>query len=704
MTFELIPGEAGLLGATPQADGVNFALIAPNAERVELCLFSGDGRRELARLDMPDRTDQVWTGFAPGAAPGLAYGYRVHGPYAPERGHRFNPCKLVLDPYARALAGDFRWGPEHYGYQLETGRPHDTFDERDNAATAWKGLVTDPDATAPPRPGPATPWDRTLICELHVRGFTMRHPDLPETERGRLSGLAAPAALDYLRALGVTALELLPIHAFLDDHRLVEAGLRNFWGYNTLSYFAIHPAYAGADPIGEMRAFVDAAHDAGLEVLLDVVYNHTCEGSSRGPTLSFRGIDNALYYRLREDDRREYADVSGCGSTLDAYEPAVRRLILDSLAYYRRAFAVDGFRFDIAPSLGIAPDGAFHPSAPFFAELAGRSELHGAKLIAEAWDAAGGFQVGNFPHGWAEWNAKARDAIKRFWRGDLGLAGEFAKRFSGSADLYLETGRPLWSSVNYAACHDDFPLADFTRYARKHNEANGEDNRDGPGDSYGANYGIEGPTDDPAINAIRARQTRNLATSALLAFGAPMWLAGDEFARTQGGNNNAYAQDNETSWVDWSLLTTPEGAALHRFVTRLTALRASAPAYRGDHFPAPRGHDEYTTIRWISPRGDDMREDDWRAGASGAFAACIEAPSTGASPPGALLIVFNPSQAAQQLRLPATAAGRWLHVLDTVEPDRDPGALILEEGAVFETPERATFIFTDRPDAAAEGA
>jgi glycogen operon protein len=589
------------LGAHLIEGGVAFKLAAPNATRVELCLFDAAGKREIARHDMPDRDGAVWTGFLPKAKSGLVYGYRVHGPYAPDQGHRFNPAKLALDPFARALAGAFSWTPAHYGYPLQTGHPDAGLDTRDNAAWMLKGRVVDLSVLPRIAPGPRTPWRDTLIYETHVRGFTMRLPDLSTKERGCFAGLAAPAAVRYLRALGVTAIELLPIHSFLDDSWLVDKGLRNFWGYNTINYFTPQARYASSEPMSEFRSFVNTLHETGLEVLLDVVYNHTCEGDHRGPSLSFRAIDNAAFYRLNPKNPARYADISGCGATLDAAKPLVQRLILDSLVHWATVGGVDGFRFDIATQLGVESDGRFNPCSALLQAIAAEPALAGKKLIAEAWDAAGGYQVGGFPKGWSEWNGKARDAIRQFWRGDEAMAGEFAQRFAGSPDLYASKGRPATASINFVACHDDFPLHDLTRYAEKHNHANGENNRDGPDHSLSCNYGVEGETADAAIQELRERQAHNMLLSALFARGVPMLLAGDEFGRTQGGNNNAFAQDNETSWLDWDLAASRDGQRRLALVRQAIALRAALrPADDAVVFLAPRGA-AMTPADWALP-------------------------------------------------------------------------------------------------------
>lgn len=664
----LRPGEPAVYGATVVDGGVNFALAAPGAERVELVLLAPGGGVQLACHELPGEDDGVFHGFAPGLQPGVAYGYRVHGPWAPEAGHRFDPSKLLLDPWAKALTGQFRHGPEHIT------RPGQWID---NAQMMVKGVVADPAVFAPLPRGPAIKWHRTLISELHVRGFTMTHPQLNARERGTLAGLASDAALDWLKALGVTAIELLPIHSFIHDGFLVDRGLKNYWGYNTLNYFTPHAEYAAGDPVAEMRDFVRAAHDKGLEVLLDVVYNHTCEGDHRGPTLSFRGISNSGYYRLQAAAPQFYADITGCGATLDASKPLVRRLITDSLVHWAEAYGIDGFRFDLASHLGTGPDGGFASGCHALADISAHPRLRRLKLIAEPWTAAtGGYQVGHFPHGWAEWNDTARDAFKGFWRGDPRRAGGFAEALAGSARIYRSRGRPLHSSVNYVACHDGFTLADLVRYARKHNLANGEHNRDGNDHSLSANYGHEGPSDDLALEALRERQMRNMLASVLLAFGTPMMLAGDEHGRTQRGNNNAYAQDNDISWHDWSLALGPLGQSRTAFAQRLVALRHRIHGPLSINFPdsGPFG-DPHAS--WWSLWGHPLTHEEWEDPQLRTLGLLIDT--------GGWLILVNAADHDVRFRLPeapAQGAGpaTWAGVLDTAEPDRPEGTWRLRGG------------------------
>ena len=654
-------GDPSVYGATVMDGGVNLALAAPDATRVELVLFTPDGTAELARVDLPACEGGVFHGFLPGLPAGTAYGYRVHGPWAPEAGQRFDPMKLLLDPWARGLAGQFRHGPEHFT------RPGAS---ADNAATMVKGVVMDPARLAPLPRGPRVPWHRTLITELHVRGFTMTLPGLTAAERGTFEGLATDAALDWLQALGITALELLPVHAFIHDGFLLDRSLRNYWGYNTLSYFVPHTEYSAGDAVQGLRALVRAAHARGIEVLLDVVYNHSCEGDHRGPTLSFRGIANRSYYRLQPGAPQHYADITGCGATLDAASPLVRRLVTDSLVHFADAYGIDGFRFDLASQLGTGADGRFDPRAHALADITDHPRLRRLKLIAEPWTAAeGGYQVGRFPAGWGEWNDVARDAIKGFWRGDARRAGGFAEALTGSPRIYRGQGRPPHSSINYAACHDGFTLADLVRYARKHNLANGEHNRDGNDASLSANYGHEGPSADPALEALRERQMRNLLASVLLAFGTPMVLAGDEFGRTQHGNNNAYAQDNPVSWHDWVLALGPTGQARTAFFRRLVRLRARIHGALPAGFPdsGPCGHPH---AGWWSLWGHPLGHDEWEDPQLRTLGLLVD--------PGGWLLLASAAEEPVRFRLPhAPAHGddpvRWVGVLDTAEPDRPEG-------------------------------
>ncbi|MGK9166422.1 glycogen debranching protein GlgX [Inquilinus limosus] len=660
----LLPGRPWPLGATPTEGGVNFALFSAHAERVELCLFDAEGRQELARRDLPACTDQVWHGFLPGAGAGTVYGYRVHGPYAPRDGHRFNPNKLLLDPYARGLAGSFRWDDSVHGYRRGDPEADLSFDPRDSAPFVPKSVVIDPthdwQDDAPPR----TLWAETVIYEAHVRGLTMRHPGVPEPLRGTLAGLAHPAVIDHLRRLGVTAVELMPIHAFIDERALFERGLRNYWGYNTTAFFAVHPAYAGGlPPLDALRQAVKALHRAGIEVILDVVYNHTAESDVFGPTLNFRGIDNLSYYQHAPQDRREPFNPTGTGNALDLAHPRVLQMVMDSLRWWVEAAHVDGFRFDLATTLARV-DGEFTPAAPFLQAVAQDPVLAPCKLIAEPWDIGpGGHRTGGFPTGWSEWNDRYRDGVRRYWRGDPGLRPELARRLSASADLLDHDGRGAWASINFVTAHDGFTLADLVSFSRKHNEANGEGNRDGTDDNHSDNLGAEGPSTDPTIAARRARRRRNLLATLLFSQGVPMLLGGDELGHSQQGNNNAYCQDGKLTWLDWSA-TDP---AFLDFVTRMVALRRAHPALRQPRFlhGALNGVDGLHDVAWLRPDARPMTAADWEDPAGSALGVLLSEPG---APP--LLLLLNAAPKDIAFALPPL--GTWHPWLDTARTPSVP--------------------------------
>lgn len=621
------PGSSHPLGARFHAgpggvEGTNFALWAPGAEAVELCLFDALGTE--TRCTLAELTHEIWHGFVPGVRPGQRYGFRVHGRWDPWTGARYNPAKLLLDPYARAVDGDFSLPPEVYGHVRDWPQQYiaDTVrDDRDSAPFVPKGVVVHDDDDWADDVRPKTPWADSVIYELHVRGFTMRHPGVPPELRGTYAGLAHPAAVEHLTGLGVTAVELLPVHQFAHEDHLLRRGLRNYWGYNSVGYFAPHAGYSASgtagQQVGEFKRMVKALHAAGIEVILDVVYNHTAEAGELGPTLSLRGVDNRGYYRLQSDQRR-YADYTGCGNTLHAGRPHVLRLITDSLRYWVTEMGVDGFRFDLAAALARSMHDVDMLS-PFLAVIAQDPVLRRVKLIAEPWDVgSGGYQVGAFPPLWTEWNDRYRDAVRDFWRGALPDVRDLGYRLSGSSDLYAWGGRRPYASVNFVTAHDGFTLRDLVSYERKHNEANGEANRDGTDDNRSWNGGAEGETDDPRIAALRRRQLRNLLTTLLLSTGVPMLVAGDEFGRTQGGNNNAYCQDNETGWVDWSLLSDPEWSGLFALARRLVALRRAHPVLRRRAFFSGRaqGADGLRDLAWFTPAGAEMTERDWYAPAA----------------------------------------------------------------------------------------
>ena len=602
------------LGATFDGLGVNFAVFSAHAERIDLCLFDPTGRQEIVRYPLPECTDEVWHGYLPDARPGLLYGYRAHGAYEPERGHRFNPNKLLLDPYARRLAGAVRWSDTLYGFRMGSPRADLSFDRRDSAAAMPRSVVTADafDWTGDVRP--AVPWGETIIYEAHVKGLTQLLEEVTPAERGSYAALGHPKVIAHLQRLGITALELLPIHGFVQDRFLQDKGLANYWGYNSIAFFAPEQRYMATGSADELRMAIRRLHAAGIEVFLDVVYNHTAEGDETGPTLSFRGLDNATYYRAPADDRRRCINDTGCGNTLDLSHPRVLQMVADSLRYWVESFRIDGFRFDLGVTLGRDGNDGFDPRSGFFDVLRQDPALNGIKLISEPWDLGpGGYQLGNHPPGFAEWNDKFRDAARSFWRGDPGLRPGFASRLAGSADLFDARARRPWASVNFVTAHDGFTLADTVSYERKHNEANGEDNRDGTDDNRSVNWGVEGPTDDPAITALRRRVARSMLTTLMMSLGTPMLLGGDEFGRSQGGNNNAYCQDGAISWFDWGGLDTDEGHLLSDFVRRLTAIRRHYPLVRAGRFLHGRTEAApgLLDIDWFDERGAHLSPEDW---------------------------------------------------------------------------------------------
>jgi isoamylase len=612
--MRLWPGTAYPLGATWDGGGTNFAVFSEAAEAVELCLFEeGDGgTRAETRVELTEVDGFVWHGYLPDVGPGQRYGYRIHGPYTPATGHRCNPAKLLLDPYGKAVDGEVHWNEAVFGYRFnDPASPNTT----DSAPYMPVNVVINPFFDWGDDRLPRIPYHETVIYEAHVRGLTKRHPDLPTEERGTYAGLAHPAVIEHLTGLGVTAVELMPVHQFVSEHALQERGLANYWGYNTIAFLAPHNGYAAArqpgGQIAEFKAMVRALHDAGIEVILDVVYNHTAEGDHRGPTLSFRGIDNAAYYRLNDDDRAYYVDYTGCGNSFNVRSPHALQLIMDSLRYWVTEAHVDGFRFDLAAALARELHDVDRLST-FFDLVQQDPVVSQVKLIAEPWDVGeGGYQVGNFPPLWSEWNGKYRDAVRDFWRGEPATLPEFASRLTGSSDLYETSGRRPVASVNFATCHDGFTLTDLVSYNDKHNDANGEGGRDGSDDNRSWNCGVEGPTGDPAILALRARQRRNFLATLFCSQGVPMLLAVDEIGRTQQGNNNAYCQDNDVSWVDWGMA---EGEAdLLGFTRALSALRRDHPVFRRRRFflGHPDGDGHLADIAWLNPAGREMRDADW---------------------------------------------------------------------------------------------
>ncbi|MDH5538247.1 MAG: glycogen debranching protein GlgX [Rhizobacter sp.] len=657
----LWPGRPYPRGATWDGMGVNFALFSESAERVELCLFDHSGRQEIKRLAFLEQTDQVWHGYLPQARPGQLYGYRVHGPYRPREGQRFNGNKLLIDPYARNIMGAVRWHDALFGYRIGHGEGDLSFDRRDSAPYMPRCKVVETAFSWGDDRPPHVPWHETVIYELHVRGFTMRHPEVPQALRGTFAGLACAPVIEYFKRLGVTTIELMPVHAFIDDRQLVEKGLRNYWGYNSIGFFAPDHRYSASGKVNEFKTMVRTLHEAGIEVLLDVVYNHTAEGNEWGPTLCFRGIDNAAYYRLSPDNNRHYEDFTGCGNTLNMQHPRVLQLLMDSLRYWVTEMHVDGFRFDLASALARELHAVDRLSA-FFDILRQDPVLSRVKLIAEPWDlGSGGYQVGNFPVGWAEWNDKYRDTMRGYWKGEGGIIGEFAQRFTGSSDLYNRSSRRPYASINFVAAHDGFTLADVVSYNDKHNEANGEESRDGHNHNLSWNCGAEGPTDDTQVLALRARQQRNFIASLLLSQGVPMLLAGDEIGRTQGGNNNAYCQDNELSWVDWTL--DDDKRSLLEFTQHLLALRAAHPVFRRRDFFQGRPligsgvHD----IVWLRPDGTEMGENEWQQDHARALAVFLSGDGLnevdGRGRPvhdDSFVLLFNAGADAVTFALPAT--------------------------------------------------
>jgi glycogen operon protein len=613
---KLLPGKPFPLGAHWDGLGVNFAVFSAHAELIELCVFDSAGRREIARFELPDCTDEVFHGYLPQGRPGLVYGFRAHGPYQPEHGHRFNPNKLLLDPYAKKLVGSVHWSDTLFGYRIGAAREDLSFDRRDSAPAMPKAVVVDGTFHWGNDTAPCTPWEDTVIYEAHVRGLTMRHPEIAPHERGSFAALGDPWVIEHLQRLGVTAIELLPVQAFLQDRFLIARNLRNYWGYSTLAYFAPEPSYlAAADgSLHEIRQTIRRLHAGGIEVILDVVYNHTCEGSEMGPTLSWRGLDNLSYYQAVRGQPRRLVNDTGCGNTINITHPRVLQMVLDSLRHWAQAYRVDGFRFDLGTTLGREAHG-FDPGSGFFDAIRQDPVLSRLKLISEPWDIGpGGYQLGRHPPGFAEWNDRYRDSVRRFWRGDAGQRPEIAARLLGSSDIFENFRRKTWASVNYIASHDGFTLEDIVSYSERHNEANGEDGQDGHGDNHSANYGAEGPSADAGIREARGLRKRAMLATLFLSHGTPMLLAGDEFGRTQQGNNNAYCQDNEISWVDWARgLDHGENEALANFTSRLIALRAAHPSLRSGRFMhgAAEVLPGIIDVAWFDEAGTVLNEAAW---------------------------------------------------------------------------------------------
>jgi isoamylase len=687
--MRVLEGMPHPLGASWDGRGTNFALFSANATKVELCLFDPQGRRELERVALPERTDNIWHGLLPDVSPGQLYGYRVHGPYEPERGHRFNANKLLIDPYTKQLAGRIVWSDALFGYRAESSREDLSFDRRDNARGMPKSVVIDEAHTRVRERRPHIPWEDTIIYEAHVKGLTQLREDVPPAWRGLFRGLAAQGVIDHLRRLGVTTLELLPIHGFVDDRHLVEKGLRNYWGYNTLCYFAPEARYAQDNPNESFRSTVARLHDAGIEVILDVVYNHTAEGNHLGPTLSFRGIDNAYYYWLLPDKPRFYDDFTGCGNSLNLSRPRVLQMVMDSLRYWVEAFHVDGFRFDLATTLGRGPYG-FDRRAAFFAAIRQDPVLSTVKLIAEPWDIGlGGYQVGAYPSGWSEWNDQYRRVLRRYWRSESDLLGDLGRRMTGSADLFDKSGRGPNASINHVTVHDGFTLADLVSYNEKRNMANGEDNRDGSDDNLSTNCGVEGPTDDQDIVALRHQLRRNQLACLMLAHGVPMLLAGDEVGNSQNGNNNAYCQDSEVGWVDWSQQG-KEGADLTDFIARLADLRRRFPQLRPRHWVEGKRSDGTYGALWLTPQGTEMTETDWKF-PNARFLSYVLDGRLGSEP---LYIVLNAAPESIKFKVPKWLNyNAWAPLLDTTDIDGTPQGELLLIGKLSEAPPVSVQVF-----------
>ncbi|MGS2722674.1 glycogen debranching protein GlgX [Porticoccus sp. GXU_MW_L64] len=675
MTLKALePGHHYSLGANWDGEGVNFALFSAHAEKVELCLYDSAGQYEISRHTLPEKTHDIWHGYYPGLQPGAIYGYRVYGPHDPQEGHRFNPNKLLIDPYAKQLHGEFSWNEAHFGYHRGDPEQDISFNNWDNAPWVPKSVVVAPFDARPALARPRVPWRDTTLYELHTRGFTIAHPDVPELMRGRFAGLSQAKIIEYLKALGITSVELLPVHAFIDEHFLVEKGLGNYWGYNTLNFFSPHGRYLSNGDIGEFRQMVDAYHDAGLEVILDVVYNHTCESNHFGPTLSFRGIDNASYYRLQSEQPRYYLNDTGCGNTLNTNHPRVMRMVMDSLRYWSGEMGVDGFRFDLAAVMGREAQG-FNREAAFFQAVNQDPQLTRCKFIAEPWDIGpGGYQLGNFPAGWSEWNDNYRDTVRRFWRREPGNLPSFARCIHGSSDIFERSGRKPWASINYVASHDGFTLRDLVSYQERHNSANGEGNRDGHRDNLSDNFGIEGETDNPTINRARRCQQRNMLATLMVSQGVSMLQAGDELGRTQQGNNNAYCQDNDVSWLNWNL--DDDAAQLREFASRLIALRRAYPLLKCPyylHSPAGIGQ---VKIAWLNSDGEHMRDEHWQEHHYYLLGYMLT-DSDGTT----VLTIFNNERQSQTFHLPEQP--HWYCLADTSQDQiAAPHELSLQEGAI----------------------
>ncbi|WNC68682.1 glycogen debranching protein GlgX [Thalassotalea nanhaiensis] len=668
------PGKHYPLGATFDGSGTNFALFSANATKVELCLFDKVTETELSRVELTEYTDEVWHGYLPQVQPGTLYGYRVHGPYEPHNGHRFNPAKLLLDPYAKQLNKSFTWSERHYGFDINSCAQDLMIDHTDNAVCMPKCVVVEPLVGL--NNAVTVNDNETIIYEAHVKGFTQLNPDVPVEMRGTFKGLSHPSVIEYLKDLGVTSVELLPVHGFFDESFALEKELKNYWGYNSIAFFAPEPRYCQQQDLIEFQQMVDAFHQAGLQVILDVVYNHTAEGNHMGPTYSFKGIDNASYYRLEPQDKRFYINHSGCGNTLNLAHPRVLQMVMDSLRYWVEVMGIDGFRFDLAPILGrqdLQGNDNFYGHSSFFAALRQDPVLAHVKLIAEPWDIGhGGYQLGQFPGNWYEWNDRYRDAVRRFWRGEGNMIAEFARRLHGSGDIFEHHGRRPYASVNVVTTHDGYTLHDLVTFEQRHNQANGEQNRDGHKSNFSRNYGVEGETSDANINKIRKQQKRNILATLFLSQGTPMLLAGDERNNSQYGNNNAYCQDNEITWINWDK---QDEQQVH-FVKQLIKLRKQHPLLNrlnyqhGQQVSAKTGLPD---ISWFNCHGEAMDESNWHNKALKSFAMMLadtnnfdENKKANVSNDDALLIIFNAADVASNFQLP-NLPGNWIQIINTAD-------------------------------------
>ncbi|MEJ2803783.1 glycogen debranching protein GlgX [Comamonadaceae bacterium PP-2] len=681
----LATGKPYPLGATSDGLGVNFAVFSANATRIDLCIFDAAGRKEIARFTLPECTDEVWHGYLPDAQAGLVYGYRAHGPYEPENGHRFNPHKLLLDPYGKKMLGQLRWTDALFGYRIGHRQADLSLDRRDSAPAMPKSVVVEDNFNWGSSRRPETDFADTVIYETHVRGVSAQRDDVRGDARGTFAALADPYFIEHLQRLGVTAIELLPVHAFAQDQFLLQRGLRNYWGYSTLSYFAPEPSYLSTGEIKEMRMAIRRLHAAGIEVFLDVVYNHTCEGNHLGPTLSWRGLDNASYYRLVPGNERYYIDETGCGNTVNLSHPRVLQMVMDSLRYWAHAYQIDGFRFDLGVTLGREGTG-FNPGSGFFDAIRQDPQLSTLKLISEPWDVGpGGYQVGNHPPGFGEWNDKFRDGARRFWRGDGHQLRELGARLTGSGDLFNKRHRKPWASINFLAAHDGFTLQDLVSYNHKHNEANGEGNRDGHNENLSNNWGVEGPTDDEGIVSLRERVKRAMLATLMLSQGTPMLLAGDEFGNSQHGSNNAYCQDNGLSYLDWQQMRSPTGSALAAFVGRLTEARRRHPSLRSRNYLVPEedmGHG-LQALAWFDTDGQPKSDGAWQDADSRTLGLRRVAHDTHGGLDITLLLI-NGCEHSQLFHLPQPALD-WRVLLDSGRPgeqarEREPGQAVDVEG------------------------